>query len=107
MYIYLFNKAGRFEMHALWQDYPLQVQKYNVDLHVNVYIQVLTYMYACKVPKDLSVIYVWKMCLHYRAALNTIQNLKKILFSTRDEPSPDLLVHFKVIFTKGALALKH
>lgn len=30
-----------------------------------------------------------------RAALNTIQNLKKILFSTRDEPSPDLLVHFK------------
>lgn len=47
------------------------------------------------------------MCLHYRAALNTIQNLKKILFSTRDEPTPDLLVHFKVIFSKGALALKH
>lgn len=55
MYIYFFNKAGRFEMHALWQDYPLQVQKYNVDLHVNVYIQVLTYMYACKVPTDLCV----------------------------------------------------
>nr|XP_022289126.1 retinoblastoma-associated protein-like isoform X1 [Crassostrea virginica] len=30
-----------------------------------------------------------------RAALNTIQNLKKILSSTKDEPSPELLVHFK------------
>ena len=36
--------------------------------------------------------------MDYRAALNTIQNLKKILSSTKDEPSPELLVHFKVQF---------
>ncbi|XP_061194393.1 retinoblastoma-associated protein-like isoform X1 [Saccostrea echinata] len=30
-----------------------------------------------------------------RAALNTIQQLKKILSSTQDEPSPELLAHFK------------
>lgn len=44
MYMYLFGKAGRFEMDAFWQDYPLQVQKYNVDLHVTIYSCIDIYM---------------------------------------------------------------